>query len=58
MINGIVNAAAELERWVPGTHETNTFALYAMPLFGGLQSHPMAHREAATVPEGANAARE
>jgi AcrR family transcriptional regulator len=38
VINGAVNAAAELERWVPGLHAGNAFALYAMPLFDGLQS--------------------
>jgi len=37
VINGVVNAAAELERWVPGLRADNAFELYAMPLFGGLQ---------------------
>ena len=38
VVNGAVNAAAELERWVPGMHAGNAFELYAMPLFSGLQS--------------------
>ncbi len=36
VVNGLVNAAAELERWVPGAHAGNAFELYATPLFGGL----------------------
>jgi len=38
VVNGVVNAAAELERWVPGTHAGNAFELYVMPLFNGLQA--------------------
>jgi AcrR family transcriptional regulator len=37
VINGLVNAAAELQRWVSGAHEHNAFELYAMPLFSGLR---------------------
>ena len=47
VVNGLVNAAAELERWVPGAHAGNAFELYATPLFGGLQAgctHPRADR--------------
>lgn len=35
-INGMLNAAAELERWVRGVHAGNAFELYAMPVFTGL----------------------
>ncbi|HSW23216.1 MAG TPA: TetR/AcrR family transcriptional regulator, partial [Burkholderiaceae bacterium] len=45
VVNGLVNAAAELERWVPGAHVANAFELYAAPLFGGLQ--PAARLQAA-----------
>jgi AcrR family transcriptional regulator len=38
VVNGLVNATAELERWVPGAHAGNAFELYATPLFRGLQS--------------------
>jgi AcrR family transcriptional regulator len=37
VVNGMINAAAEVERWVPGAHAGNVFELYAMPLFSGLQ---------------------
>jgi AcrR family transcriptional regulator len=40
VVNGMVNAAAEVERWVPGAHAGNVFELYALPLFGGLLSQP------------------
>ena len=40
VVNGMVNAAAELERWVPGAHAGNAFELYALPLFTGLQTPP------------------
>jgi AcrR family transcriptional regulator len=36
VVNGLVNAAAELERWVPGADAGNAFELYAMPLFTGI----------------------
>lgn len=36
VINGMVNAAAEVERWVRGIHAGNAFALYAQPVFTGL----------------------
>lgn len=38
MVNGMLNAAAEIERWVRGIDAGNAFALYAMPLFTGLQA--------------------
>ncbi|MEO8652951.1 MAG: TetR/AcrR family transcriptional regulator [Ramlibacter sp.] len=38
VINGMVNAAAELERWARGIDAANVFELYAMPVFTGLQS--------------------
>jgi AcrR family transcriptional regulator len=46
VVNGMVNAAAEVERWVPGTHAGNVFELYAMPLFSGLQPAPARGRVA------------
>ncbi len=36
MVNGMVNAAAEIERWVRGISAVNVFDLYAVPLFTGL----------------------
>ena len=42
VVNGLVNAAAELERWVPGADAGNAFALYAMPLFTGIDDVPRA----------------
>lgn len=36
MVNGMVNAAAELERWVPGVTIDTASYLYARPLFVGL----------------------
>jgi hypothetical protein len=55
VINGMVNAAAELERWVSGAHAGNAFELYAMPLFVGLQPEAdapgaTARARAATAP--------
>jgi AcrR family transcriptional regulator len=38
VVNGMVNAAAEVERWVPGAHAGNVFELFALPLFCGLQA--------------------
>jgi AcrR family transcriptional regulator len=40
MINGTINAVAEIERWVRGIDAGNAFDLYAMPLFTGLLSAP------------------
>ena len=37
VVSGMINAAAELERWASGTHAGNVFELYAMPVFTGLQ---------------------
>ena len=53
VVNGMVNAAAELERWVPGAHAGNVFELYALPLFTGLQTLPQAAaaRNTAARPE-------
>ena len=42
VVNGTVNAAAELERWARGIDAGNVFALYAMPVFTGLQPAPHA----------------
>ncbi len=38
VINGMINAAAELERWARGIAAGNVFELYAMPVFTGLQA--------------------
>jgi len=38
VVNGMVNAAAELDRWVTDAHAGNAFDVYAMPLFTGLQT--------------------
>lgn len=37
-VNGMINAVAEIERWVPGISAHNAFELYALPLFTGLPS--------------------
>lgn len=51
MINGMINAAAEIERWVPGIDGDNVFDLYAVPLFTGLASPaPAGPRRPATAP--------
>ena len=42
MINGMVNATAEIERWVPGVAADNAFDWFAMPLFTGLLQAPAA----------------
>jgi AcrR family transcriptional regulator len=39
--NGMVNAVAEIERWVRGIDAGNAFELYAMPLFTGLRAPPL-----------------
>jgi len=36
LLNGMINAAAELERWVPDARADNVFDLFARPLFTGL----------------------
>lgn len=36
VVNGMVNAAAEIERWVSGIDAGNAFDLFAMPVFTGL----------------------
>ena len=41
MINGMLNAAAEIERWVRSLHK-RFFDLYALPLFTGLTQAPPA----------------
>lgn len=40
VVNGMINAAAELERWAGGVDAANVFELYAMPVFTGLQPAP------------------
>lgn len=40
VVSGMLNAAAEIERWVPGVRRDNVFELYAQPLFTGLQPPP------------------
>jgi AcrR family transcriptional regulator len=41
-VNGMINAVAEIERWVPGISADNVFEFYALPLFTGLRSAPPA----------------
>lgn len=38
MLSGLLNAAAEIERWVRGVNAANAFDWYAMPFFTGLQA--------------------
>ncbi len=38
LVSGMINAAAEIARWVPGVNEENAADLYARPLFMGLLS--------------------
>ena len=57
VINGVINATAELERWVPGARAGNAFELYAMPLFNGLQAGGQAHLDAMPARADATAAR-
>jgi AcrR family transcriptional regulator len=38
VINGMINAAAELERWAGNLDAASAFELYAMPVFTGLQT--------------------
>lgn len=40
VVNGMINAVAEIERWVRGIDAGNAFELYAMPLFTGLSQGP------------------
>jgi len=44
VINGMINAAAELDRWAPDLNAGNVFDVYALPVFTGL-----APRAAATT---------
>jgi AcrR family transcriptional regulator len=47
VVSGMINAAAELERWVQGAHAADVFDVYAMPVFTGLapgQREPAASR--------------
>jgi AcrR family transcriptional regulator len=57
VVNGLINATAELERWVPGAHAGNVFELYAMPLFNGLHGGGAARADAAVAQTDAPAAR-
>ena len=49
VVSGMINAAAELERWTRGVDAGNVFDLYAMPVFTGLQP-ALAGREAKLTP--------
>ena len=40
LVNGMVNAAAELRRWAPEADEQTASELFARPLFDGLWSRP------------------
>lgn len=46
VVNGMINAAAELERWARGVDADNVFQLYAMPIFTGLHEPARAQRAA------------
>lgn len=39
LVNGMINAAAELRWWVPGVDASNASLLYARPLLAGLLAH-------------------
>lgn len=41
-VNGLINAAAEHDRWVRGVDAGNVFELFAMPLLAGLGTSPAA----------------
>ncbi|MFO1329191.1 MAG: TetR family transcriptional regulator [Rubrivivax sp.] len=47
MVSGMLNAAAEIERWVRGIDAGNAFTLYALPLLHGLHAGDTAPRPAA-----------
>jgi AcrR family transcriptional regulator len=49
VINAMVNATAEVERWVPGANAANVFELYALPLFSGLQARTTTGARAVTT---------
>lgn len=40
VVNGMINATAEMQRWARGLHAGNAFALYTLPLFTGLRRAP------------------
>jgi AcrR family transcriptional regulator len=40
VVSGMINAAAEVERWVRGIDADSVFDLYALPVFTGLQQAP------------------
>lgn len=40
VINGMINATAEMQRWARGLNAGNAFALYTLPLFTGLRRAP------------------
>ena len=42
MVNGMINAAAEIENWVPGVTMENAADLYARPMLKGLLHRPSA----------------
>lgn len=50
LVNGMINAVAEIERWVPGISADNVFEFYALPLFTGLH----APRPAAAAPRSSS----
>lgn len=52
VINGMINATAEMQRWARGLNAANAFALYTLPLFTGLKRAPPVARKPA-VPSGA-----
>lgn len=50
MVNGMVNAAAEIENWVPGVTMENAADLYARPLLEGLLRPTQARAGASDAP--------
>lgn len=42
VINGMINATAEMQRWARGLNAGNAFVLYTLPLFTGLRRAPPA----------------
>ncbi len=50
MVNGMINAAAEIEHWVPGVTMENAADLYARPMLKGLLHRPPASGGQAEAP--------
>lgn len=58
LVAGMINAASELKRWVPGVSAENAVSLYARPLFVGLLlTGPDSGAEALEMPPSVSAKR-